>query len=387
MSPAVIVEAGRSPMFRTGADLPGGLAPTRILATLIEEVTARSGLGVADVDGLVLIGTASDTSDLPPQLASAACGHEALVHAVRAVCSGENDVVVVAGAQAPPDEAGETGEGNLIQARRAMRAELLAASHALDRRALDGYAERSWRRAVEVRSSGEFEPEIVRLAPADAIVAGDATLAGPLPTAAQLAELGPRFTRPPANGFVPCMITHGNSYRTAGGACAVVVASERAARLRGVGWRARLAAAASAPARGAGGPHAVLEATRRALAVAGVSARDLDHCEVDEAFAGVPLAWQDGFGVNADLVNPRGGAISLGHLGNLSALRSLVTMLRALEDTGGATGVQVSDDCHAAHALVLRRHQPRRATPWRAMPYPTRSCAAFRRDILTGGEK
>ncbi|WP_443613601.1 hypothetical protein [Actinomadura madurae] len=83
----------------------------------------------------------------------------------------------------------------------------------------------------------------------------------------------------------------------------------------------------------------------------------IDHIEINEAFASVPLAWLAEF-PDADpaRVNPRGGAIALGHPLGASGARLATTMLHALEDGGGRYGLQLM--CEAggmANATIIER--------------------------------
>jgi acetyl-CoA acetyltransferase len=101
---------------------------------------------------------------------------------------------------------------------------------------------------------------------------------------------------------------------------------------------------------------APIPATERVLSRSGLAIDDIDHYEVNEAFASVPLAWQAAFDVNPDKLNPRGGAIALGHPLGASGCRLMTTMLSALEDTGGRYGLQTM--CEAggmANATIIER--------------------------------
>jgi acetyl-CoA acyltransferase len=101
---------------------------------------------------------------------------------------------------------------------------------------------------------------------------------------------------------------------------------------------------------------AIIPATHQVLARSGLALSDLDHVEVNEAFASVPLAWLAEFAVDPAKVNPRGGAIALGHPLGASGARLATTMLHALEDAGQQFGLQVM--CEAggmANATILER--------------------------------
>jgi acetyl-CoA acetyltransferase len=97
-----------------------------------------------------------------------------------------------------------------------------------------------------------------------------------------------------------------------------------------------------------------IPATHKLLARSGLSLDDIAAVEVNEAFASVPLAWQAEFGVEEERLNPRGGAIALGHPLGASGARLATTLLGFLEDTGQRYGLQTM--CEAggmANALVL----------------------------------
>ncbi|MCA6123186.1 thiolase family protein [Bradyrhizobium sp. WSM 1704] len=82
----------------------------------------------------------------------------------------------------------------------------------------------------------------------------------------------------------------------------------------------------------------------------------IDHFEVNEAFASVPLAWNREFEVDPARLNPRGGAIALGHPLGCSGARLMTTMVNALEQTRGRYGLQTM--CEAggmANATIIER--------------------------------
>ena len=99
-----------------------------------------------------------------------------------------------------------------------------------------------------------------------------------------------------------------------------------------------------------------IPATHRVLARAGIGIEDVDAIEINEAFASVPLAWQEEFGVTDDRLNPRGGAIALGHPLGASGARLMTTLINQLEATGGRLGLQTM--CEAggmANATLIER--------------------------------
>jgi acetyl-CoA acyltransferase len=77
---------------------------------------------------------------------------------------------------------------------------------------------------------------------------------------------------------------------------------------------------------------------------------------VNEAFAPVPLAWLAETGADPAKLNPRGGAIALGHPLGASGTRLLATMLNYLESTGGRYGLQVMcEGGGMANATIIER--------------------------------
>jgi acetyl-CoA acyltransferase len=83
-----------------------------------------------------------------------------------------------------------------------------------------------------------------------------------------------------------------------------------------------------------------IPATTKALDKAGLTIADLDHIEINEAFASVVLAWEKEHHPDMDKVNPNGGAIALGHPLGGSGTKLLATMLNELERSGGRIGMQ-----------------------------------------------
>ena len=101
---------------------------------------------------------------------------------------------------------------------------------------------------------------------------------------------------------------------------------------------------------------APIPATRRVLEKTGMTISGIDHFEVNEAFASVPLAWQREFNADPARLNPSGGAIALGHPLGASGARLMTTMLNAMEAGGARYGLQTM--CEAggmANATVIER--------------------------------
>ena len=100
----------------------------------------------------------------------------------------------------------------------------------------------------------------------------------------------------------------------------------------------------------------VIPATERVLARAGLAHGDIDVYEVNEAFASVPLAWLAETGADVAKLNPRGGAIALGHALGSSGTRLLTTLVNQLEATDGTFGLQtMCEGGGMANATIIER--------------------------------
>ncbi|HTN99411.1 MAG TPA: thiolase family protein, partial [Microthrixaceae bacterium] len=148
-----------------------------------------------------------------------------------------------------------------------------------------------------------------------------------------LANLKPAFM---ADGKV----TAGNSSQIADGASAALIMSAEKAKELGLTPRARFvgfAAVGVDPVSMLTGP---IPSTQKVLERTGMKIEEMDHIEVNEAFASVVLAWQKDLGADMAKVNPNGGAIALGHPLGCSGTKLLATMVNELERTGGRYGLQ-----------------------------------------------
>ncbi|MFW5898881.1 MAG: steroid 3-ketoacyl-CoA thiolase, partial [Jiangellaceae bacterium] len=100
----------------------------------------------------------------------------------------------------------------------------------------------------------------------------------------------------------------------------------------------------------------VLPATRRILDKAGLTIDDIDAYEVNEAFAPVPLVWLRETAADPARLNPRGGAIALGHPLGASGTKLLTTLVNQLEASGGRYGLQtMCEGGGMANATLIER--------------------------------
>jgi acetyl-CoA acetyltransferase family protein len=397
MRDAVIVDAVRSPMAKGKAAKDGkpggalsGVHAVELLAQTLRGLLERNpALNPAEVDD-VIVGCVSQVSEqagcigrwawlgagmpehVPSTVVDRRCGssQQAFDFAAAGIIAGVYDVVVAGGIESmsriPMGSArlGADVYGPSATARYApglvpqgVSAELVAARWGLDRETLDAYAARSHQRAAEAAASGGFANEIVPIATPDGLVSVDETIRPS--TTEGLAALQPAFENAEMAARFPQItwsITAGNSSQITDGAAAMLIMSADRAAALGLRARARFhafAVASDDPITMLSGP---IPATERALKRSGLSIDQIDHYEVNEAFASVPLAWAAHFDADPAKLNPRGGAIALGHPLGASGARIMATMLNALEATGGRFGLQTM--CEAggmANATIIER--------------------------------
>jgi 3-oxoadipyl-CoA thiolase len=213
--------------------------------------------------------------------------------------------------------------------------ENVAAQFNIARADQDRFALRSQQRAAAAAARGFYASELVpveipqRKGKPPLVVARDEH-PRPETTLEQLAALPTPFR---ANGTV----TAGNASGVNDGACALLIASESAARRFHLTPRARIVAAATAgvePRIMGMGP---VPATRKVLALARLELGKLDVIELNEAFASQALAVLRELGLPDDAahVNPNGGAIALGHPLGASGARLATTATWQLKASGG----------------------------------------------------
>jgi acetyl-CoA C-acetyltransferase len=197
----------------------------------------------------------------------------------------------------------------------------------------DAYACRSQNLAEQAIAAGFYKREItpVRLPDGTVVDADD----GPRPgtTLDALASLPPVF-RPDGT------VTAGNACPLNDGAAAVVVMSDTRARALGITPMARLVStgvSALSPEIMGLGP---VEASRRALARAGMTIDDVDLVELNEAFAAQVVPSYRQLGVDPERLNIHGGAIALGHPFGMTGARLLTTLINGLRGTDATIGLE-----------------------------------------------
>jgi len=212
-------------------------------------------------------------------------------------------------------------------------AENVATSRGISRARQDEWGVASQNRAEKAIADGFFAREITPVTTPDGTVvsADDGPRAGV--TLEAVSGLQPVFRE---NGT----ITAGNCCPLNDGAAAVVVMSDTRAAELGLTPLARVVSTGVtglSPEIMGLGP---VEATRQALARAGMSINDMDLIEINEAFAVQVLASMDDLGIDPDRLNVHGGAIALGHPFGSTGARITTTLLNGLASRDGQLGLE-----------------------------------------------
>jgi acetyl-CoA acyltransferase 2 len=286
-------------------------------------------------------------------------GFEAIAQAGQQISLGESQVVLAGGtesmSQAPHVVRGARWglrlgpaaplEDTLWEALRdpscglsmAETAENLADRYRISRHAVDCYAARSQSCAATAWGAGAFADEVVPVPIQNKKTRQTEDWAAdehmrPSTSPEGLAKLPPYFKK---DGVV----TAGNASGICDGAAALVLASGRVAKERGLRPLGRLLAWSSAgvdPGIMGIGP---VPASRQALSRAGLTLERMDLVEINEAFAAQYLAVEQELGLDRERTNVEGGAIAIGHPLGASGARITLHLLHALRRRGGGYGL------------------------------------------------
>lgn len=396
MTEAVIVDIIRT---ASGKGKPGGALshthPVDLLSEVLEAIVERNGLDPALIDDVIggCVGQAGEQSvnvtrsallaagfpdSVPGTTVDRQCGssQQAAHFAAQGVIAGAYDIAIACGVESmsrvPMGMAtmGKDSGGPKLNARydnglvnQGVSAELIAAKWKFDRDALDEFSARSHQRAAAAQASGAFDTEIlpIQVTTADGTTfthAIDETVRSAT-TVEGLAGLRASFRdeaiwqRHPE---IAWNITPGNSSPLTDGASAALIMSAEAAEKLGLTPRARFHSFAVCGDDPVFMLTAPIPATRKVLERSGLSINDIDVYEVNEAFAPVPLAWAHDLNADPERLNPRGGAIALGHPLGASGTRLMTTLLNQLEATGGRYGLQtMCEGAGMANATIIER--------------------------------
>ncbi len=339
MRNVVIVDYVRTPFTKavdpSSGKKPGALAhldPVDMFAALIGALLKRTGIDPHDIEN-VLLGAAHQEAEQGLNPARMAVLHEesglpltvqgdsvdkfcgsslrSIAIAKNDILAGEANVIIAGGVQSMSRI--PMGGWNPLQnphvssfPSMGITAENLASLYNISRAAQDDFAVDSHRKAATAQESGHFDNEIV---PVGGVGRDDGIR--PDSTTIDLAKLKPAFR-------LSGSVTAANSSQVTDGAAAVLLASEDYARMYGLPIKARILSYAGSgcdPNIMGIGP---VEASKKALASAGLTMKQIDVVELNEAFAAQSLAVlrqlaKDGMKIAPDILNLDGGAIALGH--------------------------------------------------------------------------
>lgn len=377
---AFIVDAVRTPVGRRGKGL-SEVHPLDLAAAPLRELVERTGVDSSEYDEVILgcidqLGpqamdiarnawlAAGLSEAVPGTTVERQCGsgQQAVHYAAQAVLSGTADLVVAGGVQSmsalplshsnvaaaefgfPDPFTGSSGweqrygQQEISQFR---GAEMMAQQWGFTREQLEAFAVRSHERALAAQAEGRFDREILPLA-------GVTADEGPrTPDLDKIASLAPIVE----GG----LHTAATASQMSDGAAALLIASAEAVERHALTPRARIhhvSARGDDPVMMLSAP---IRATRHALERSGMSLKQMDLIEINEAFAAVGIASARELGVDPEIVNVNGGAIALGHPIGTSGAR--ITLHLALELARRGGGIGAAALCGAGgqgDALIVR---------------------------------
>jgi 3-oxoadipyl-CoA thiolase len=399
-SPAVIVDAVRTPIGRHGGAL-AGVRPDDLAALVIRVIVERTGIDAGAIDDVILGCTNQAGEDnrnvarmatliaglpetVPGQTVNRLCasGLQAIASAAQAIAAGEGTTFIAGGVESmsrsplimlKPDKPFARGDQQLADSCLGWRfvnpalaarhypysmgetAENVAERCSVSRTDQDAFAAESQRRTGVAMTEGRFDREIVSV-PISTKLGTELVSVDEHPrpgtSAADLARLKPVFRE---GGSV----TAGNSSGINDGAAALLVMDEIRARALGMQPKARILGTAVVgldPAVMGLGPIA---ATRKVLTRVGLTVQDLDVVELNEAFAAQALPCIRELGLDPAKVNPNGGAIALGHPLGATGARMMTTLVHELENSSGRYGLAaLCIGVGQGMAMMIERMEP-----------------------------
>ena len=374
MRQAVLVGAARTPIGALGGSLSRLSAP-QLGAAAIRGALERAGVPPERVDQVIMgnvlsagLGQAPARQaallaglgrQVPTLTINRMCGSglQAVILAAQAIGTGDADVVVAGGMEsmsnAPYLLPGARSGWRLGHVRAVdslihdglwdvyndchmgQCAELLAERRGFTRQAQDAYALESYRRARVAAAEGRLREEIVPVQVPGR--RGEVQVVEEDEEPGRLVE--ERFAQLPPAFKEGGTVTAGNASTISDGAAALVVADGELARREGWPVLARVVAHVGVGTDPEWFTLAPILAIRRVLERAGLGLEAIDLFEINEAFAGVPMAAIQELGLDPARVNVRGGAVALGHPLGASGARVLVTLLYALRERSARRGL------------------------------------------------
>lgn len=364
MTEAVIVDALRTATGRKKG-MFANTHPVDMLVPVLQELVERNGIDAGSIEDVVTgcvtmtdeqggnIGRlATLAAGFPPEVPAFSmnrmCGSsQQAIHSVaQEILAGDVDIAIACGVENMTRVPMASDIGRFTRSLtdkyqivpQGFSAEMIAKKWDISRSEVDELSLESHRKAAQATDEGYFKREILpvevkgedgqQTVEQDEGIRRDTSME-------KLAELKLPFQ--PKDGVV----TAGNSSQISDGAAGMLLMSAEKARQFDVKPRARVVARVAVGEDPVIMLTGVIPATRKVLQKAGLSLEQMDVIEVNEAFASVVKAWEKELEPDMSKVNPRGGAIALGHPLGASGARIQTTLLHELEDSGGKYGLQV----------------------------------------------
>lgn len=361
VSEVVIVDAIRTAIGKKEGAL-SQTHPVDLLVPILQQLVERNNVSERDIEDVVT-GCATMTDEqggnigrlatlaagfpveVPAYSINRLCGssEQAIHNACQAILAKDATIVIACGVESMsrvPMGSDIGGFSDTLMNEHTIvpqgfSAEMIASEWDITRNELDEFAYLSHQRSIEAIDEGYFEREII---PID--IEGDRQFLTDEgirreTTLEKLNQLSASFQ--PESGVV----TAGNSSQISDGAAGLLLMSHKKARDLSIKPRARIIARAVVGEDPVMNLTGVIPATKKVLQKAGITMEQMDVIEINEAFASVVKAWEKELKPNMDIVNPRGGAIALGHPLGASGARIATTLLHTLEDMEGRFGLQV----------------------------------------------
>jgi len=304
------------------------------------------------------------------------CGSslQALQFAAQAVMSGTNDIVIAGGVETMSSipigssiiDGMKCDHGNPSEAKGIAErypgvnfsqfegAEIVAERFNISREEMEALAYESHRRGFEATQKGYFDREMVPVVGFDkkqnkeVLVKTDEGIRWPADKA--------KMKKLPLLKGEGGRITAALASQVTDGASAVLVCNEAGLRKLGLKPRAKIVSVALAGDDPIMMLAAPIPAAKKALKNAGLSARDIDLYEINEAFASIPLAVVKELGLDLNKLNVNGGAMALGHPLGGTGTKLVTTLLHELERRRQRYGLlSICEGMGTANAMVIER--------------------------------
>lgn len=388
----VIVAAARTPIgsfmgslssisaSKLGAiAIKGALDKIKLDPSAVQEVymgnVVQAGVGQAPARQAALAAGIPNTVPCTTVNKVCASGMKAVIMAAQAIALGDADVVVAGGMEnmsriphyvnlrnghkfGPQSMVDGMQKDGLVDAydgnAMGVSADTCASKYDISREDQDAYAIQSYERSAAAWDSGKFDQEVVPVAVPqrrgdDVLVTRDEEYTSV--KIEKIPALRPAFTK---DGTV----TAANASTINDGAGAVIVMSEEKAKELNLKPLCTIKSYADAAHEPEWFTTAPAKALPKALAKAGITQKDIDFFEFNEAFSVVGLANMKLLGLTDKNVNVNGGAVSLGHPLGCSGVRILITLIHVLKQNQATLGAAaICNGGGGASAIVIENHK------------------------------